>query len=556
MKGAKFGLLWGLVLFCLFAFVLESGCGRRPQAGMEKAAATELATPVFVIQAETGDIEQRESLTGSVEPQQETDVQTEIAGKVAWVGVDVGDRVTRGQALVRLDTALAAAGAQQSSAAAQAARARYEQAQVALKLTREQTASQIAQAEKNLEQARNRLRQAKINAELTRKRVEDVITQAQIGVRQAETQLADVRAGARKQEIAQAQARVEQAKAAVRLAKLNLERLQNLLKSGAVAQAQVDAAQVEYETALGNQRVAEQALDLAQEGARTEQVRLAELQVNQARQALAQAENQREQIEIAQREVQAAEVAVAQAEEALRLARAQQSQVAATEKEVRAAKAAAQQAEAAVRLSTTQVRKHIVYAPISGVVAIRFVDPGEGAMPGLPLIRIVNLHPARINCEATELQVARMRVGMEAEISVDALGGRRFRGKITDIAPQSVKDKRIYIVRVEVPNPQGVLKAGMFARVSIVTGIHRGAVLVPREALVERDEERLVYAVQPDNRIQVRRVEIGASTNGLVEIVKGVRPGETLVFGGQSMLAEGERVKPTPRHAKASLAAP
>jgi len=487
-----------------------------------------------------------EHLTGTIEAQHQVDVQSEIAGKIAWVGPQVGDRVSRGQALVRLDTALASSGARQSAAGEAAARARYGQSRVGLKLTREQTAIQVRQAEQNMEQARNRLRQARIAADLTRTHIEETITQAQIGVKQAQTQLADVRAGVRRQEIAQAQARVDQAKSAVRLARLNLDRMQSLLKGGAIAQSQLDAAQVEYETVLGNQRVAEQALDLAKEGARTEQVRLAELQIGQAEQVLIQAQSQRAQADVAERDVRAAEVALDQAEEGVRLARSQRAQVAATEQEVKAAQAGVSQAAAATQYSRTQVAKHIVYAPLSGDVAARNVEPGEGASPGMSLIRIVDLNPVRVNCEASELQVAQMRVGQEARVAVDALAGRQFLGTITDIAPQSREDQRIYIVRVQIANEQKLLRAGMFARIDIITSRHLNAVLVPRDVLVEQGAKRLVYAVV-NERIKVRAVTIGTTEDSRVEITRGLRAGDVLVLGGQSLLADGELVKPQAR---------
>jgi RND family efflux transporter MFP subunit len=406
-----------------------------------------------------------------------------------------------------------------------------------------------------MEQARNRLRQAKIATDLTRTRIEETITQAQIGVKQAQTQLADVRAGARRQEIAQAQARVDQAKSTVRLAKLNLDRMQGLLKSGAIAQAQLDAAQVEYETVLGNQRVAEQALDLAKEGARTEQVRLSELQIAQAEQTLIQAQSQRAQVDVAERDVRAAEVALDQAEEGVRLARVQRGQVDATEQEVKAAQAGVNQAQAATQYSRTQVAKHVIYSPLSGDVAARNVEPGEGASPGMSLIRVVDLNSVRVNCEASELQVAQMRVGQEARVAVDALAGRLFLGTITDIAPQSQEDQRIYIVRVQISNAQKLLRAGMFARVDIITGRRLNAVLIPRDALVEQGAKRLVYVVVQE-RIKVREVTIGTTEDSRVEVTRGVRAGDVLVLGGQSLLADEELVKPDTRPAGATATGP
>lgn len=536
-------ILWTAVLFTVLSGPLLSGCQKKPQSAPPAESATLQATPVSVVMATTGDIYETESLTGAIEPLHQVDVQPEVSGKVAWVGFDVGDRVTRGQALVRLDTALAAAGAQQSAAAENAAKARYGQSRVGLQLTRSQANSDVRQAESVMSAARNRLRQAKTSADLTRSRVEDAIKAAKIGVSSAQAQLADVKAGSRSQELLQAQARVDQAKAAMRLAKINLDRNQNLLKSGAVAQAQVDAAQVDYETTQANVRVAEQTLDLAREGARTEQVRLAELQVSQAQQTLAQAEAQRAQIDVAERDVRTAEVSLEQAEEAARLARSQLARVTSTEQDVKAAQAAVQQASAAYGYSRTTVSKHVVYAPISGTIATRNVEPGEAASPGVSLVRIVDLNRVRVSCNASELQVRKMRVGQEGRVKVDALPGKEFVGRITDIAPQSRVSERIFIVRLEVPNAQNLLRAGMFARVEVRTGLHQNTTLVPRDVLVERGEKRVVYAVS-NSKIDVRDVLLGAVNDGQVEILRGVHSGDVLVFGGQSLLAQGQLVAP------------
>lgn len=533
-------MLLSVLTLVIFIAVL-AGC-----RGEQKPAATAAevpATSVLVVRAGVGDIYQTETLTGTVEPQREVDVQTEISGKVAWVGCDVGDRVSRGQALVRLDTALAASGARQSEAAVSAAQARYGQTRVGLKLTSEQTASQLRQAGSSMEGARNRLRQAKTTAELTRSRVEDAIRQARIGVDSAQAQLADVKAGTRSQEVDQAQARLEQAKSSSRLAKLSLDRARNLMQQGAVAQAQLDSAQVEYETAQANVRVAEQALDLAKEGARSQQIRVAELLVQHAQQVLAQAEAQRGQIDVAERDVRTAEVALEQAEESVRLSRAELARVASTEQDVKAAQAAVRQASAANVYSRTQVSKHTVYAPISGTIAQRNVEPGEGASPGVSLVRIVNLNPVRVTCEASELQVREMQVGQQGKVLVDALPGQSFVGRITDIAPQTRNGDRIFLVRLQVPNEGRLLRAGMFARVDIVIGLHRDTVVVPRDVLLERGEKRVIYTVV-GNKVQVRDVELGAAEDGRVEVVQGIRRGDMMVFGGQSLLAEGQKVTP------------
>jgi HlyD family secretion protein len=532
----------------LLAF-MAAGCGARKQPPASEAQpATEAVAPVLVTQAEVGPIRQVVTLTGSVEPWRQVEVEGEIAGTVAWVGYEVGDRVRAGAPLLRLDTALAAVGGKQSAAAESVARARFGQTRVGLQLTREETAIAVQQAQKALENSRNRLAQAKTSAQLTRSRVEDVISQARIALSSDRTRLEQVKAGSRTQELAQAQARVEQAKTALRLAKVNLTRNQNLLKDGAVATAQVDAAQADFENAEAQSRIATQALDLAKEGARTEEVRLAELAVSQAERSLQEAEAQRGQSEVAQRDVRAGELAVAQAEDALRLAQSGLRRVAAGEQDVRAARASVGQAAAGVSLSKAQLGKHVVYAPVSGLVAERLVEPGAGAGTSTPLLRLVVLDPVRVVATTSELEVSRMRVGQLGTVTVDSLPGQRFAGRITDIAPQASSDSRNFAVRLQISNPGYRLRAGMFARIEIVTGTRPDATLIPRDALVERGADRVVYAVVGD-QVKVRKVRIGAVEGLKVEVTAGLKSGDTVILGGQSLLADGQKVKPQPRNA-------
>lgn len=543
MKMNKFRLSLTIVAVTMACTVLFSGCGRRAQ-DEETSVAEELrSTAVSVVKAEAGNIDVVEMLTGTVEPMREVDVAPEMAGKVAWVGAEVGDVVRRGQVLVRLDTQLTEAGRRQNIASETAAQAHLDRSRVGLQLTREQTAIAVTQSQQGLEAAETRLEQAKTRSDLTRTRVEDAISQARIGLSSARTRLEEVKAGARRQEIAQAEARVEQAKTGLRLSQTNYERIRNLLEKGAVAQAQFDAARADYESAQMVVRQAEQALDLAKEGARGEQVRLAELQVSQAQQALTLAEAQRGEIEVAEREVRAAEVAVEQAREAIRLARAQQRQVTAGEKDVQAASAGLQQARAATGFTATQLSKHIVTAPISGIVARRSVEPGESAAPGMGLLRIVSLNPVRVTCEASELQVANLRVGQEARVRVDALQGHDFRGTVADIAPQSREGQRIYEVRLHVANPDNLLRGGMFARVSLLLDQRFDTVLLPRDAIVEDGERRLVYVVE-GGKVEIREVQVGVTNDGQLEVLGGVMKGDMVVVSGQDMLADGQSVQP------------
>lgn len=521
-----------------------SGCGRSGPG--EQAASTEpaaVATPVVTATAMRGSIDEILEITGTAEASDEVDVVSEVSGKVARVYADVGDYVRRGQTLVRVDAQVAAAQVDQAASGVTSAQASLAQAREALRLTDATTASAVRSAEVGVATARERLEQARAAARLTESQVNSNIEQARTAVQSAQTQLAEVRAGARDQQRRQAEAQVRQARANLDLAAQSDARYRSLLDSGVIAQQQYDQVHTQYLVAQSAHEQALEALSLVEEGARTEQVRLAELAVEQAQERLRLAEASRSQLEVARQEVAAAEQGVRQAQEQVRSAEASRRQVDLRQRDVAAAQAGVSAAEAGRRAATVQLGKHSVPSPISGLVARRNVDPGEGALPGSPLLRLVDIDPIRVEAVVNELDVDRVRAGLRGVVSFDGLGGRTFVGTVTEITPQATASSRNFVARIEVENPDGAIKPGMFARVELVLEARADTIIIVRDALVERDHLREVYVVQ-DGTIDVREVEVGAIRGNLVEILSGLGEGATVVTGGQEALAQGQKVTP------------
>ncbi|NLO73140.1 MAG: efflux RND transporter periplasmic adaptor subunit [candidate division WS1 bacterium] len=528
-----------------------SGCGR----GQKTPAAVSEVTPVLVETARLGAMQEVITLTGTAQADQDSTLNPEVPGNIAAVYVRVGDRVRAGQALVRLDSALATAQEQQSAALVRSAQARLTQAGVGVRLTDESTRSAVRQAEVGLEAAKQQLAKAQKGYELTRAQIENAIQQAQLAVTTAQTSLDDIRAGARSQEIAQAQAQVDAAAVGARLSGSNYQRYLQLHQEGAVSAQALDAARADNEAAEARLEQAKQALSLAHAGARTGQIQVAELAVQQARQQLQLAESRRDQIYVAQRDVNAAESAVQQAREQLHLTQQQRRQLQIQQQEEKAAAAAVGQARAGRSLTSTTLHKHMIRAPFGGVVAERFVDPGGGAGTATPLLRVVSMQPMKVETEVSELEIARLRVGMVAEVTVDGLPGRTFHARVARISPASRAGQRIYVAELAVDNKQELIRPGMFCRASIVLQTIPNAVIVSRDTLVESGEVKQVYAVE-NNKIAIREVTIGAQNGGEVQLLSGVSPGDKLVRSGQTLLAKGQDVKPTEEGEIAQAGAP
>lgn len=544
---------------CIFSHIILAlavlalaGCARGGGMGKGKKGEAQAAaggpTPVSVVRATRGTIREELELTGTCHAFDEIDVVPEVAGKVIRVTRDVGDRVQAGEVLVQLDTALVSKQRVQAEKGVVAAGARLNQAVQAATLTERETAIAVRQAEQGVAAAREQLRKAEEAYKLTADRCESEIEQARVALATAQSQERDVAAGARSQEIAQAESAVRSAEADLALRKSDYERYLRLYQQGAVAEATLDVYRTQYDVAQQSLTRAREALSLAREGARQEQRRMAQLGVERAQEQLRLAEAGRRQVDIAARDVQSARVALRQAEENLRLAYANRGRVNVSLADIKSARAGVGQAIAGKDAARATEQKYTIYAPISGIIARRNVDIGEGAAPGVPLMRIVNSNPIRVYCEVSELDIAKVKLYDQGETTVDGLPGQTFVGRVADITPQAKEGQRNYIVRVEIDNPQDLVKPGMFARVRLVVSEKSDVVIVSRDCLVERGADRRAYVVD-NGVVRIRKVTVGITNGRELEIVQGIRSGELLVSSGQTMLAEGQKVTPVEQKA-------
>jgi RND family efflux transporter MFP subunit len=531
-----------LVLSSVLIGLLVAGCGRG-KAKDATTATAQPAKPVTVITAKRASIAEELELTGSCQAMEQTDVTTEIAGKVMVVAKDVGQPVRRGEMLVALDRSLAARQREQADEAVNSSRAQLNRAVKGAELSGAETVIAVRQAEQGVASAKEQLRKAETSYKYSVDRTESDIQQAKVALASAQSQERDVSSGARSQEIAQAESSLRQAEADLSLKKSNHERYQKLYGQGAVSAATLDMYTTQHEVAQQSVRQAREALSLSKEGARQEQRHIATLGVDRAKEQLRLAEAGRKQVEMSSRDLSVARVGLRQAEESLRMARAGRKRYDVSLADVSAARAGVGQAAAGSALARTSEGKHTVYAPISGTVATKNLEVGEWAAPGDAIVRIVNLNPVRVDCEVSELDVSKIKVGDQGLTTIDGLPGRTFSGTVRDVAPQSRQGERNYIARVEIDNSEGLIRASMFARVRLTISQKDDVIVVPRDALVERGSDRTAYVVS-NGTVSVRKVKIGLTNGREMEIVSGVRAGEQLAIAGQAMLADGEKVEP------------
>jgi membrane fusion protein, multidrug efflux system len=192
---------------------------------------------------------------------------------------------------------------------------------------------------------------------------------------------------------------------------------------------------------------------------------------------------------------------------------------------------------AELQLSYTEIR-----APFAGVVARRSVRLGQTVQPNAVLFRVTDPSPLKAQVYIPERELKRLQPGQAAAVQVDAVPGKTFLARVALVSPTIDIQTATFKATVEVTDPSGDLRPGMFARLGIVFERKPEALQIPRVALVETDGERSVFVVQ-DGVAHQRSVETGLADSGYVEIVGGLVGNEQVVIVGQSGLKDGNKVR-------------
>ncbi len=178
-------------------------------------------------------------------------------------------------------------------------------------------------------------------------------------------------------------------------------------------------------------------------------------------------------------------------------------------------------------------------SPLSGVVTERKFNAGAGIEAATPIFSISNLGTVYVIANVPEANMSRLSVGSVAEITSPAIG--TVSGRVSYIDPQLDETTRTGRVRLEVPNSNGKLRAGMFAEVGFYTGTNAesGDELVVRSSAVQRTGDKTIVFVPRDDEpgaFEVREIEAGADINGYTKIIEGVKLGEKVVTKGSFTL--------------------
>jgi RND family efflux transporter MFP subunit len=379
-----------VVVALLLGWRLGSSRPAEATGAEEHAASGAIAVKTAAVSSRT--IDDITEVTGTVAAVQRAELAPKIMGRVAEVYVQEGQRVAKGQVLLRIEAADLAAGVSQAAANSRAAAAAAAQAQTAAELQREQSRGRVQQAEEAL--------------------------------RAAKAGLSATVEGARAQERATADQAVVEAEAEARTARANAVRFQRLYEQGAASAVEAEARQAAADVANARLEAARQQASLAHEGSRRQ-------------------------------DIEAARAGVAQAEEALRVARASVVENRMKADQAQMAQAQLGQARAAAEAARVQHDYSLITAPFSGLIVSRLADPGDLATPGQPLLTIEDDSLYRLEAQVPEASIGHVEVGGPVRVTLDALN-RTLDGTVSRIIPSADPGSHTFTVKADLPTTAGL----------------------------------------------------------------------------------------------------
>ncbi|MEW6491144.1 MAG: efflux RND transporter periplasmic adaptor subunit [Cyanobacteriota bacterium] len=335
-------------------------------------------------------------------------------------------------------------------------------------------------------------------------RLDDSLLMTSVTQGQAELAALQSEVARAQTQVENARAQAEQAKAELKQAKTDAARLQSLSSSGAIPRQQAEVAQTEAATA---------------------QQRL--------NSAIAQIATEQQAVAAAQGRVEAQRAAIAQAKE---------------------------------RQSYT-----LLSSPITGVVLEKVSEPGNLVQPGGEVLRLGDFSTVKVEVQVSDKELSKIQLGQSVRVRLDAFPNEEVTGRVTRIFPSPTANTSALNVAVEItiPNSNGKIGSGLFARVSFEPRTSP-RVVVPLSAIQEEGETKsggrqggtalsspkqeknansskgTVFVVIGEGKqaqVQARPVQVGASANGKVEILSGLKPGERFVSRSGKPLKDGERVR-------------
>ncbi len=205
---------------------------------------------------------------------------------------------------------------------------------------------------------------------------------------------------------------------------------------------------------------------------------------------------------------------------------------------VETASAGVMQAKAALDIAANNLNNCSITAPISGYISSKTVSRGQMVAAGVSLFTITDTSSVEVQINVTESVILRLNENTKAKIDVASAELENIEGTISLINPVKNTATGLYTVKISVPNPDGILKSGMIAKLNLVTEEKENTITIPSEALIQSDDgEFSVYTANGD-KAERKDVKTGISNDEFTEITSGLKPGDKVIVKGKDYLTD------------------
>lgn len=469
------------------------------------------------------------------------DVRSKAGGTIVRLAVDAGSVVKKGDLIAVIDPRDTRATYDQAMADVTSASSRINQAESSYRLQMANSATSVADAEIALRQARIRLEKAQIAARRAPVTSTAALDTAKANWESAKQELARFEQVTAPQRRRDAEGAERQTRVALDNARLDLDRQQELLTKGYVAQSVVDRAKAAFESARSAYETAQLRLQNLDRDIAAEHQGL-KLAVLRTAASVEDAKARGSDVDTAVRDLRESEAAVRAAELNLRKAQDARINNSIRSSELSTAKASAVRSRVTLDNAKVQLDSTTVVAPRDGVVTLKYAEEGTVIPPGASqfstasnIVQLSDVTRIFVDCAVDEADIAQVKEGQDVRVLTEAFPGVKLKGIVRRVNPSATTTNSItaITVRVEILEKakDGIrLVPGMNATCEFVTLNKPNILLAPSQAVKNDGGESYVLLKGADaKKPEKRMVKLGESGNDGVEVLDGLKEGDEVV---------------------------
>jgi len=197
--------------------------------------------------------------------------------------------------------------------------------------------------------------------------------------------------------------------------------------------------------------------------------------------------------------------------------------------------------EASLALAQATLANSTLSAPFDGILGLRKISIGDYLNPGQDLVNLESIETLKVDFRVSEIYAVQIKAGQTVQVTLDAIPGTTYEGKVYAVDPAHDPNGRAVILRARIPNSDGMLRSGMFARVNLILDNKQERILVSETSVVPMGEDHFVFRLV-DKKAVLTKIKIGQRRTGVIEVMEGLSPDAIIITEGALKLRDGAAV--------------